>query len=52
MRRLDTLPPTPLSAFMQDTPIDVAGEPFDPRAARRLAVYTRELLDGAGLGRR
>lgn len=50
MRRLDILPPAPLSAFIQDTPVDVEGEPFDPLAARRLAAYTRELLDGAGFG--
>ncbi|WP_328397524.1 SDR family NAD(P)-dependent oxidoreductase [Nocardia sp. NBC_00416] len=51
MRHLDAPPTAPLSAFMQDTPVDTAGEPFDPAAAERLAVYTRELLEEAGFGR-
>lgn len=49
---LDNLPAAPLSAFMQDTPVDITGEPFDAAAARRLADYTRELLEGTGSGRR
>ncbi|WP_431939770.1 hypothetical protein [Nocardia grenadensis] len=41
---------TPLSAFMQDTPVDMTGAAFDIAAAERLATHTRELLTGAGPG--
>lgn len=51
MRHLDSPPAVPLSAYMQDTPVHVEGDPFDPIAAERLAAYTRDLLEGAGLVR-
>ncbi|ONM46208.1 SDR family NAD(P)-dependent oxidoreductase [Nocardia donostiensis] len=41
---LDTPPSAPLTAYMQDTPIDVYSAPFDPAAADRLARLTAELL--------
>ncbi|MBB5918483.1 NAD(P)-dependent dehydrogenase (short-subunit alcohol dehydrogenase family) [Nocardia transvalensis] len=44
LRHLDNPPTAPLSAFMQDTPVDVHGEPFDPHAADRLAAMTAALL--------
>ncbi|WP_024803417.1 SDR family NAD(P)-dependent oxidoreductase [Nocardia sp. BMG51109] len=44
LRHLDHPPAAPLSAFMQDTPVDVHGEPFDPEAADRLSAITAELL--------
>ncbi|MGW0006591.1 SDR family NAD(P)-dependent oxidoreductase [Nocardia grenadensis] len=50
MHHLDHPPVTPLSAFMQDTPVDTTGAAFDIAAAERLATHTRELLTGAGPG--
>jgi NAD(P)-dependent dehydrogenase (short-subunit alcohol dehydrogenase family) len=50
MRHLDHPAVTPLSAFMQDTPVDTTGAAFDMAAAERLAAHTRELLAGAGPG--
>lgn len=47
LRHLDHLPAAPLSAFMQDNPIDVHSEPFDPEAADRLAHLTATLLHTA-----
>lgn len=47
LRHLDHPPTAPLSAFMQDDPIDVHGEPFDPEAADRLSRLTATLLNAA-----
>lgn len=44
LHHLDAPPSAPLTAYMQDTLVDVAEEPFDPVAADRLATHTRELL--------
>ncbi|MFD8099461.1 SDR family NAD(P)-dependent oxidoreductase [Nocardia fluminea] len=44
LRHLDNPPTAPLSAFMQDNPVDIDGEPFDPAAADRLADLTGKLL--------
>lgn len=48
LRRLDDLPPAPLSAYMQETAVDTESTAFDPQAARRLRDHTRALLTGAG----
>ncbi|MFI9507387.1 SDR family NAD(P)-dependent oxidoreductase [Nocardia sp. NPDC052566] len=45
LRHLDHPPTAPLSAFMQDNPVDVHGAPFSPEAADRLARLTANLLD-------
>ncbi|MFI6169900.1 SDR family NAD(P)-dependent oxidoreductase [Nocardia sp. NPDC051052] len=44
LRHLDNPPPGPLTAFMQDNPVDVHGEPFDSAAADRLSELTSKLL--------
>ncbi|MGW0249132.1 SDR family NAD(P)-dependent oxidoreductase [Nocardia goodfellowii] len=44
LRHLDHPPTAPLSAFMQDNPVDVHSAPFDPAAADRLSALTAELL--------
>ncbi|MFI5718364.1 SDR family NAD(P)-dependent oxidoreductase [Nocardia sp. NPDC051750] len=49
VRHLDDRRTASLSAFMQDTSVDIESAAFDPRAARRLADHTRTLLEGAGL---
>ncbi|WP_051162687.1 SDR family NAD(P)-dependent oxidoreductase [Nocardia brevicatena] len=46
---LDNPPSAPLSAFMQDTPVDIGGAAFDPAAAERLARHTEKLLSSTGL---
>ncbi|MGW5383021.1 SDR family NAD(P)-dependent oxidoreductase [Nocardia sp. NPDC003963] len=51
MRHLEHPPAQPLSAFMQDTPVDTTGAAFDTAAAERLAAHTRELLTNTGPGR-
>ncbi|WP_280398226.1 SDR family NAD(P)-dependent oxidoreductase [Nocardia carnea] len=51
LRHLDHPPSAPLSAYMQDTPVDTAGPAFDPQAARRLRDHTRELLTAAGFAK-
>ncbi|MEU4312444.1 SDR family NAD(P)-dependent oxidoreductase [Nocardia sp. NPDC024068] len=49
LRHLDHPPTAPFSAFMQDNPIDVHGEPFDHEAADRLAHLTTTLLRAANI---
>ncbi|MFQ6394626.1 SDR family NAD(P)-dependent oxidoreductase [Nocardia sp. KC 131] len=44
LRHLDNPPTAPLTAFMQDNPIDVHGGPFDSAAADRLSELTSKLL--------
>ncbi|WP_409496570.1 SDR family NAD(P)-dependent oxidoreductase [Amycolatopsis sp. cmx-11-12] len=44
LRHLDNPPSAPLTAFMQDDPVDVHGEPFDTAAADRLSELTSKLL--------
>ncbi|MBC7303766.1 MAG: SDR family NAD(P)-dependent oxidoreductase [Nocardia sp.] len=44
LRHLDTPPAAPLTAFMQDDPVDITGDPFAPEAADRLATLTERLL--------
>ncbi|MFG2004215.1 SDR family NAD(P)-dependent oxidoreductase [Spirillospora sp. NPDC048911] len=45
-RHLDNPDPEPLSAYMQQTKVTIAGEPFDPAAAQRLVDITKTVLSG------
>ncbi|MBF6065836.1 SDR family NAD(P)-dependent oxidoreductase [Nocardia terpenica] len=44
LHHLDNPPTAPLTAYMQDTPIDTTGTPFSPEAAARLENLTESLL--------
>ncbi|MEV0387626.1 SDR family NAD(P)-dependent oxidoreductase [Nonomuraea sp. NPDC050643] len=48
MARIDDPPAAPLTAFMRERPIDVAGPAFDRRAAERLHALTLEVIGSKG----
>lgn len=51
LRHLDNPPSAQLSAYMQDTAVDITSPAFDPQAARRLRDHTWELLTAAGFAK-